>query len=58
LLVVVGRLVRLCTVSAQTQKLSPEGQKCLECHGSTTPGIVSQWNSSAREGGSGLLLMS
>jgi hydroxylamine dehydrogenase len=34
-------------VSAQTQKSSSEGQKCLECHGSTTPGIVSQWNSSA-----------
>jgi hydroxylamine dehydrogenase len=34
-------------VSAQTQRISPEGQKCLECHGSTTPGIVSQWNSSA-----------
>jgi hydroxylamine dehydrogenase len=35
------------TASAQTQKISPEGQKCLECHGSSTPGIVSQWNSSA-----------
>lgn len=34
-------------VSVQTQKISPEGQKCLECHGSSTPGIVSQWNSSA-----------
>jgi hypothetical protein len=34
-------------VSAQQQRISPEGQKCLECHGSTTPGIAAQWNASA-----------
>jgi hypothetical protein len=36
------------TVPAQVQKISPDGQKCVECHGSTTPGFVAQWNSSAQ----------
>jgi hydroxylamine dehydrogenase len=40
-------LFAFAPVSVQAQKISPEGQKCLDCHGSTTPGIVSQWNSSA-----------
>ncbi len=31
---------------AQAAKVSPEGQECLECHGSTTPGIVAQWRAS------------
>ena len=38
----------LCApVAARTQEVSPNGQKCIECHGATTPGIVAQWNSSA-----------
>ncbi len=45
-------------VSAQTQKISPEGQKCLECHGSSTRHRVAMEFKRAREGGSGLLLMS
>jgi hydroxylamine dehydrogenase len=35
------------STAAQTPKVSPEGQKCLECHSTSTPGIVGQWSSSA-----------
>ena len=28
-------------------KVSPEGQACLDCHSTTTPGIVTQWRESS-----------
>ncbi len=31
---------------AQAPRISPEAQECLECHGSSTPGIVAQWRAS------------
>jgi multi-heme cytochrome with CxxCH motif len=34
-------------LAAQTPKVSAIGKACLECHSSTTPGIVDQWQSSA-----------
>ena len=32
---------------SQAPKVSPEGQACVACHSTTTPGIVEQWRSSA-----------
>lgn len=32
---------------AQTGKISPDGKACLDCHTTTTPGIVQQWRESA-----------
>jgi hydroxylamine dehydrogenase len=32
---------------AQEPKLSPQGEQCVACHQSSTPGIVEQWRSSA-----------
>ena len=34
-----------CSLPAQTSRpqVSPEGQTCLDCHSTTTPGIVEQW---------------
>jgi hydroxylamine dehydrogenase len=32
--------------SAQVPPISPEGQQCLDCHGTSTPGIVEQWRGS------------
>ena len=32
---------------AQSPQISKEGKACLECHSSSTPGIVEQWQSSA-----------
>ena len=32
---------------AQAPAVSTNGQQCLDCHSSTTPGIVEQWKSSA-----------
>ena len=32
---------------AQQPKTSAEGQACLDCHSSTTPGIVTQWKESS-----------
>ncbi len=32
---------------AQTSPISKEAKACLECHASTTPGIVEQWRTSA-----------
>jgi hydroxylamine dehydrogenase len=32
---------------AQVSAVSSAGQQCLDCHSSTTPGIVEQWKSSA-----------
>lgn len=34
-------------VFADNPKISAESKVCLECHGSSTPGIVAQWQSSA-----------
>ena len=28
-------------------QVSPEGQACIDCHSSSTPGIVEQWRESA-----------
>jgi len=35
------------SASAQAPKVSEHGQACLDCHSTTTPGIVQQWNGSA-----------
>jgi hypothetical protein len=43
-------------VSAQTSKTPPQAkpkvstsaQQCLDCHSTSTPGIVEQWRGSAR----------
>ena len=35
------------TSKAQKTAVSEEGQQCLACHSSTTPGLVEQWQSSA-----------
>ncbi len=35
------------SAGAQAPKVSPAGQQCLDCHSSTTPGVVAQWRSSA-----------
>jgi len=32
------------------QKVSPDAQKCLDCHESTTPGIIEQWQKSRHAG--------
>ena len=40
-------LLSLIVLGAKAQETSEEGQQCLECHASTTPGIVDQWKSSA-----------
>ena len=32
---------------AQAPAVSPAGQQCLNCHSSTTPGVVQQWRGSA-----------
>jgi hydroxylamine dehydrogenase len=43
-------LLALATASvlpAQAPQISEVGKTCLECHSSTTPGIVDQWRSSA-----------
>jgi hydroxylamine dehydrogenase len=32
---------------AQEGKVSPEGEQCLACHATTTPGAVEQWRGSA-----------
>jgi hypothetical protein len=43
-------LVLLCAVAplpaADSPQVSEEGKACLECHSSSTPGIVEQWQSS------------
>jgi uncharacterized protein with PIN domain len=38
--------------SGQQPKISPEGQQCLECHSTSTPGIVEQWKESRHAGAS------
>ncbi len=38
-------LLPLITVARA--QVSPEGQACLDCHSSSTPGIVEQWRESA-----------
>lgn len=47
LLVLAFLLSVAMSAAAQTPKVSPDGQKCLDCHSATTPGIVGQWTSSA-----------
>jgi hydroxylamine dehydrogenase len=47
LLAVFAALTALAAAPAQTLKISEEGQKCLDCHSSSTPGLVEQWRSSA-----------
>jgi len=37
----------LCSVAVAQPKISPEGQACLDCHSSSTPGIVQQWRESS-----------
>jgi hypothetical protein len=32
---------------AQSPRISPEGQQCLDCHSASTPGVVEQWKGSA-----------
>jgi len=37
----------ICSVAVAQPKISPEGQACLDCHSSGTPGIVQQWRESS-----------
>jgi len=46
-LTLLGALLLPASVSAQAPKVSPDAQKCLDCHSVSTPGIVEQWHSSA-----------
>ena len=32
---------------AQSPKVSAEGEQCLDCHSTSTPGVVEQWKGSA-----------
>lgn len=34
-------------ITVARSQVSPEGQACLDCHSSSTPGIVEQWRQSA-----------
>jgi hydroxylamine dehydrogenase len=36
-----------CSFAVAQPQVSPEGQACLDCHSSSTPGIVEQWRESA-----------
>jgi len=36
-----------CSIAVAQPQVSPEGQACLDCHSSSTPGIVEQWRESA-----------
>jgi hypothetical protein len=36
-----------CSLAVAQPQVSPEGQACLDCHSSSTPGIVEQWRESA-----------
>jgi hydroxylamine dehydrogenase len=40
-------LIASSFASPQPPQISPEGQQCIECHGTTTPGVVEQWRGSA-----------
>ena len=40
-------LAAFTQVQAQAPTVSPGGQQCLDCHRSTTPGVVEQWRGSA-----------
>jgi hypothetical protein len=44
---VVLLLILAAAVQAQAPKVTPAGQQCLDCHSSTTPGVVEQWRDSA-----------
>src|SRR5713226_1485878 len=46
-LLALASLLLSAPAQAQLQRASAGGQKCLDCHSSTTPGIVQQWSSSA-----------
>ena len=43
----VWALLALIAPGTSAQEASKEGQQCLECHATTTPGIVDQWRTSA-----------
>ena len=36
-----------CSLAVSQPQVSPEGQACLDCHSTSTPGIVEQWRESA-----------
>jgi hydroxylamine dehydrogenase len=47
LLAILLIFIAATSLHAQTPQISKEGKACLECHASTTPGIVEQWQTSA-----------
>jgi len=47
LLFLLATLVSFPALGADTSQLSDAGKACIECHSSTTPGIVEQWKASA-----------
>lgn len=35
-----------CSLAVAQPQFSPDGQACLDCHSTNTPGIVEQWRDS------------